>query len=154
MKNITCLENVVGEFINNEEIIDSIIGDNHSVMDYLIKYWEYKNLNYAWLVKWFLLNNSLFWNSQTDISKALYKIQNFNLAEYIEWEISIYDEDLINSYFYFDNWTEVKEWDKDVIYILKRAQYEWYDELYSDILNNFLEFIKDNYFIINNEKYK
>ena len=124
------------------------------VMDYLIKYWDYKNSNYVWVIKWFLINNSLFWNSQTDISKALYKIQNFNLAEYIEWEINIYDEDLLNSYYYFDNWTDVREWDKDVIYILKRAQYEWYDELYSDILNNFLEFIKDNYFIINNEKYK
>ncbi len=154
MKNITCLENVVGEFINNEERIDSIIGNNSSVMDYLIKYWDYKNSNYVWVIKWFLINNSLFWNSQTDISKALYKIQNFNLAEYIEWEINIYDEDLLNSYYYFDNWTDVRKWDKDVIYILKRAQYEWYDELYSDILNNFLEFIKDNYFIINNEKYK
>lgn len=154
MKNITCLENVVGEFINNEERIDSIIENNSSVMEYLIKYWDYKNSNYVWVIKWFLINNSLFWNSQTDISKALYKIQNFNLAEYIEWEINIYDEDLLNSYYYFDNWTDVREWDKDVIYILKRAQYEWYDELYSDILNNFLEFIKDNYFIINNEKYK
>lgn len=90
MKNITCLENVVGEFINNEERIDSIISNNSSVMDYLIKYWEYKKSNYVWVIKWFLINNSLFWNSQTDISKVLYKIQNFNLSEYIEWEINIW----------------------------------------------------------------
>jgi len=144
MKNITCFENVVSEFMDNDEIIDSIIGNNRSVMDYLIKYWEYKNLNYAWLIKWFLLNSHLFWNSQTDISIVNYKIQNFNLSEYIEWELNVYDVDLLNSYYYFDNWTDVKKWDKDVIYILKRAQYEWYNNLYSDILNNFLTFIKYN----------
>jgi len=38
MKNITCFENVVSEFMDNDEIIDSIIGNNRSVMDYLIKY--------------------------------------------------------------------------------------------------------------------
>lgn len=137
---------LVGNFILDEDVIASISEDNRDVIDYYVKKEKYENYislpEIIWDITKNIFDEELRWEN---IDEIIYNIEQSNLSETIDWLIDIYDEDIINSYFYFDTDIDIEIVDTEddiIISILKKAQFEWYSELFETIKNKFLTYLE------------
>ena len=87
-------------------------------------------LNIKIIKKKFKKNHSL----QLKLNSLLNSYESFARGIFF----GIYDEDLINSYKYFQEYTDKVDWDPDINLIMKEAQFEWYSNLYEEIKNKFI----------------
>ncbi len=145
MREILTLEKLVDNFIWNREIIDSISNNNALSINYMINKEWFEYLSTPNFIKYILLDNIFCYNWEVDIKNLINNIENIEIDFYIEPYLTHYDEDTLWTYFYFYEYTNVKNWDKDIIQILKRSQYEWLYKLYYDTLNNFIIYIRHYY---------
>jgi len=114
---------------------NEILVDNRKVFDYIIKN------NKTWktwielmkeLIIDFIKENFYFDEDIKTKEQLLKLVEEFDLSEYIDWLIDIYDEDLINSYIYFQEF--IDDWEKsDVLEVLSIAQYDWYSKIFESI---------------------
>lgn len=139
-------DTLVEDFISNEEAISSISLNSRNVIDYYVK--NEKNKDYislpdiVWNIVKDIFEDELKWDNIDDI---IYNIKENNFHEMVDWLIDIYDEDLINSYFYFDTDIDIETIDTEddiIISIMRKSQYEWYSELFETIKNEFITFLE------------
>ncbi len=140
MPNINKKE-LLEDFISNKEIINKILLENRKVFDYIIKD-EKTSKTWTELMKVLIndfIKETFYFYEDIKTNKELLKlVKDYELTEYIDWKIDIYDEDLINSYRYFQEYTDKIEWDFDINLIMKEAQFEWYAKIYEDIKKHLL----------------
>ena len=90
-------------------------------------------------------SEELRWESLNEIKN---NIEECDLYEYVDDLVDIYDEDLINSYFYFNTNIELDDYwisDEDddiIIKVLKQAQFEWYLSLFSELQQSFITYLE------------
>jgi len=140
-------DTLVENFTSNEDLMFEISSEHRSVIDYLVKdneeLYTFKDvMNY--------IINTFFeeeLNRETK-EQVISNLKECNLYEYIDDLIDVYDEDLINSYFYFDtdieiDIEEIKEENADLILtILKETQFEGYRGLFEDIRQKFITYLE------------
>lgn len=139
------LEELVNDFIWNRNIIDKVSNDNALTISYLVSMSWYDYIPKSDFIKSLLLWNIFNYNWEVEIKNLIYNIENIKLDDYIIPIITKKAEDTVWTYFYFNEYINIRSWDKDIIEILKRAQYEWLHKLYYDTLNQFLIYIKNYY---------
>jgi len=131
----------VEDFILSEEIIRKIAMANSSTIEYY--YTRYSSSTHTCdMIKDIIKEsfyNELEWK---DIDELINIINNYDNFEYIDWLVDIYYSDFIKSMNYFDMNTPIIEWDETITDIIRRAQFEWYSELFEDIRKEFIEYLK------------
>ena len=133
-------EELVKDFISNEEIIGSILLENRRVFDYSIKNIQnsktgielMKDLISDFIKEIFFFDKTI--NNKEDF---FHLVKEYDLNEYIDWLVDIYDEDLVSSYLYFKEYVDICEWDEDIIEIMQRAQFIWFTILFENIKQEF-----------------
>jgi len=143
MENIN-KEKLLEEFLSNKEIVYKLLSENRKVFDYIIKWdktWKTGIELMEEEIKDFIEETFFYDNDLNTKEELLESIEDYDLYEYIDWKIDIYDEDLLNSYTYFQEFVEKEEQASDLLEILKKAQFDWYEKFYEDIRNEFVEFL-------------
>lgn len=143
------LELLLKGFLDNEELIEKIYIENELVIDYFIK--SNENINNLWeLISDFIKEELLYTFANSEIlfgsnylDLYLKSINSFWLEDYVSWIVDIYNEDLIYSYTYFEDFAWIEEWDENLIKVMIRAQYNWYYCLFSMIIDEFINYIED-----------
>lgn len=141
-------EDLLNDFLEDSGMITYLNWENDKVIDYLWKkYWYNSNWDKAY--RDFIEENFYYYlddeNAEFDeniLKKWIEDIKEFETNDYIDWLIDVYDEDLIQSYKYFQEWTDTYEIDENNIEIMTRAQWEWYSILFNDIKYNFIKFLE------------
>lgn len=138
-------DTLVENFISNKELIISILLENRKVFDYSIRYIQNTKTGIE-LMKDLITDfiDEAFYFEETIKNKKVFidLVDNYDLSEYIDWLVDIYDEDLMVSYSYFQDYTEICEWDEYMVEIMQKAQFDWYTELFEAIRNKFLTYLK------------
>jgi len=134
---------LLNDFLNKNDIISEILSANRKVFYYIIKddkTWKTGIELMKDLITDFIKETFYFDEDVKTKEELLKLVEEYDLTEYIDWLIDIYDEDLVNSYSYFQEFVE--EWeDPDILDKLKNAQYYWYSKLFEDIQNDFRIFL-------------
>jgi len=128
-------------FISDKEIINEIFSNNVDVVNYIRKdnkWYEPEKIIEEIIIESFF--DDINWKN---IDEIINQIQEYNDYQYIDGLIDIYTDDLINSLYYF--WTdfEITEECKTLDDVIRKNQFNWYNELFEDIKNWFIEFIEN-----------
>ena len=141
MKNIN-KEELLKKFISNKDVILNLLIENRKVFDYTTKNnktWKTRIELMNSLISDFIKETFYFDETIKTNNELLELVKNYNLFEFIDWEIDIYDEDLGNSYVFFQEYTDKIEWDNDINTTLKEAQFNWYSKLYEEVKTEFIK---------------
>jgi hypothetical protein len=138
------------EFVSNRDTLVKIKwGDNSRIVDYYAKkYWYSPDWNkvindFIEENLYFLLEDENKDLSIDNIKEWFQEINNFEIYEYVDGLIDVYNKDLVESYDFFELYVEKSEIWEDYIEIMRRAQFDWYIELFNNIKNEFALFLEN-----------
>ncbi len=138
-------EQLLLDFTNDKKVMLEILHNNRRVFDYIIRK-DKTSIDIIYLIqkviKDFIEETFYFDDSIKTKDELLELVRDYDLIEYIDSLVDIYDEDLINSYNSFQEYIEKVEWDVDILEIIKVWQFNWYSKFYEDIKNEFIKFLK------------
>lgn len=119
-----------------------IVWDCRWVIDF---FWKKRNMKWNDMVKLVIksiIEETFFDKIEEDnLKKTIENIKEYDPSEYINSKISIHTVDFIDSMNYFDIDIEIIDTDKTITDVLVRSQYQWYEELFENIRESFLEYI-------------
>ena len=144
MKNINKKE-LLTKFISNKDILSNILRENRKVFDYIIKdskSWKTWIELMEILISDFIEETFFFEDIIKSNEELLKIVKNYDLSEYIDWKIDIYDEDLSSSYIYFQDFADENEKYFNITKIMNQAQFDWYSEIYEEIKTEFIKFLE------------
>ena len=79
-----------------------------------------------------------------DINYWIGEIERFEVSEHADSSVDIYDDDLMEYYKTFENWTELDVNNGlTILETMKQWQFDWYYELYSSIKEEFNVFLNE-----------
>jgi len=138
-------EQLLLDFTNDKKVMLEILHNNRKVFDYIIKK-DKTSRDTIYLIqkviKDFIEETFYFDDSIKTKEELLELVKDYDLIEYIDSLVDIYDEDIVNSYIYFQEYVEKVEWDVDILEIIKVWQFNWYSRFYEDIKNEFIKFLE------------
>lgn len=135
-------EVLVSDFLNNSNLFE-IVWDLRSIVDYYNKKKNIEWMNFFEGAIKLIIEETFYDNIEwNDLQEIILNIEDYDPSEYIDWEISIHTYDFIDSMNYFDTDIEIIDTDKTITDVLIRSQYQWYEELFENIREAFLQYLK------------